>query len=93
MKTKLSILSLLAASIAFTAGCASQQAPGVEFGSAVRAVTRNQIYDPIAAVYPEEKAVTGGNADRLEKVVEAHSGSVSDANSVRTPQKIGIGSN
>jgi len=92
MKTKLSILTLLAASFALTAGCASQQAPGTEFGSAVRAVTRAQIYDPIAAVYPEEEAVTGGNADRLEKVVEAHSGSVSEANSVQTPLNVGVGS-
>lgn len=90
MKTTTSILALLASGLTLITGCASQPDPGAEFGSAVRAVTRNQIYDPIAAVYPEKEAVTGGNADRLEKVVDAHSGSVSDAQSVRKPISVGV---
>jgi hypothetical protein len=63
---------MLAAALAFAAGCASQTRTEQEFGDAVRAVSTAQIHDLGAAQYPASEAVTGGNAERLENVVRAH---------------------
>ena len=92
MTIKYGFTTLLSAALLITAGCASQSQPGAEFGSTVRGVMQNQVYDPVAAVYPAEEAVTGGNGDRLEKVVEMHSGSVSNPQGVQRPLNVGVDS-
>lgn len=63
----------LAVGLALAAGCASQTRTEQEFGDAVRAVSTAQIHDLGAAQYPAKEAVAGGNAERLENVVRAHS--------------------
>ena len=51
----------------------------------------NQTFDAEARAYPSDEAVTGGNADRLEKVVDAHADTTGDAQSVRRSMEVGIG--
>jgi hypothetical protein len=85
MKIKLFVITTLAAACTLASGCATQTNTESEFGNSVRAVTASQIYDMGAALYPDKEAITGGNGDRLEKVVNVHSGNVSAPSSVETP--------
>ena len=91
MKRKIPGIALLAVTAALTGACATHSGSDDEFGAAVRTVMSNQTFDPEARAYPSGDAVTGGNADRLEKVVEAHADSMGDAQSVRRPMEVGLG--
>jgi hypothetical protein len=91
MKRKIPGIALLAVTAALTGACATHSGSDDEFGAAVRTVMSNQTFDPEARAYPSGDAVTGGNADRLEKVVEAHADSTGDAQSVRRPLEVGLG--
>ena len=91
MKRKIPGIALLAIATALTGACATHSGSDDEFGAAVRTVMSNQTFDPEARAYPSADAVTGGNADRLEKVVEAHADSTGDAQSVRRPLEVGLG--
>ncbi|MEJ2605025.1 MAG: hypothetical protein P8172_17445 [Gammaproteobacteria bacterium] len=73
-------------------GCATQPETEAAFGEAVRETMRNQIYDTNAADYPDPDAVEGADAYRLEKVMEAHRGDVSNPQqTTNTPISIDIG--
>lgn len=53
-------------------GCAAQSQTEADFGKAVRSVTVSQYHDPLAAMYPNEDPVTGGDTYRLENVVNSY---------------------
>jgi hypothetical protein len=91
MKRKITGFALLAMAAVLTGACATQSGSEDEFGAAVRTVMSNQTFDAEARAYPSGEAVTGGHADRLEKVVDAHAATTGDAQSVRRPIEIGIG--
>ena len=91
MKVKIPGFALLAVAAALTGACATHSGSEDDFGVTVRTVMSNQTFDPEARAYPSGDAVTGGNADRLEKVVDAHAETTGDAQSVRRPLEIGIG--
>lgn len=92
MTKQLQTVLLLAIAGALAAGCAKQTRTEREFGNAVRMVTTNQVYDVGAKLNPSKEAVTGGNADRLQKVVEAHAGDVSESQGVQRPITPGVSS-
>ncbi len=83
--------AILAMAALLTGACATHSGSEDEFGLAVRTVMTNQTFDAEARHYPSGEAVTGGNADRLEKVVDAHADTTGDAQSVSRPMDIGIG--
>jgi hypothetical protein len=85
MKIKLFVITTLATGCALASGCATQTDTESDFGNSVRAVTASQTYDMGAALYPDKEAITGGNGDRLEKVVNVHSGNVSSPSTVAKP--------
>ena len=89
MKRKIPGIALLAMAAALTGACATQSSSEDDFGLAVRTVMTNQTFDAEARAYPSEEAVTGGNADRLEKVVDGHADTTGDAQSVRRSIEIG----
>jgi len=91
MKGKIPGFALLAMAAALNGACATQSASEDEFGLAVRTVMTNQTFDAEARAYPSDEAVTGGNADRLENVVDAHADTTGDAQSVRQSMEVGIG--
>jgi hypothetical protein len=91
MKAKIPGIALLAMAAALTGACATHSGSDDEFGAAVRTVMSNQTFDPEARAYPSGDAVTGGNADRLEKVVDAHADTTGNAQSVRQPVKVDVG--
>jgi hypothetical protein len=91
MTKQLQTVLLLAVAGTLAAGCASQTRSEREFGNAVRMVTTNQVYDVGAKMYPSKEAVTGGNPDRLQKVVEAHAGDVSEGQGVQKAITPGVG--
>jgi hypothetical protein len=88
----LRLIATFALGFTLITGCASQTGTERDFGNSVRAVTASQMYDRNAALNPETEAVTGGNSDRLEGVVEAHTGEIAQSSRVRTPIQIGAGS-
>ena len=68
-------------------GCATKGAPEAEFGDAVRHMTEQQTYNTDAAYNPDPNPVLGGDADRLNNVLDAHRNSVSDpAEAVGVPE-------
>ena len=91
MKGKIPGFALLAMVAALTGACATHSGSEDEFGAAVRTVMSNQTFDAEARAYPSGEAVSGGNADRLEKVVDAHADTIGDAQSVRRPLEVGLG--
>ncbi len=91
MKNVIQPLALVLA-CAVVAGCASQTRTEAEFGDSVRAMTTHQIYDMDAAMFPSKDAVTGGDADQLEAVINAHKGQVSEAQQVQKPISLQMGS-
>ncbi|NCF50802.1 hypothetical protein GWP57_04265 [Gammaproteobacteria bacterium] len=93
MNSKLRLTATLALGFTLITGCASQTGTERDFGNSVRAVTASQIYDSGAALYPEKEAVTGGNGNRLENVVEAHTGDVANSQQVQKPIDFGIAGN
>lgn len=90
MKTKIPGIALLAMAAALTGACATHSGSEDEFGATVRTVMASQTFDAEARTYPSAEAVTGGNADRLENVVDAHVDTAGDAQSVRRPFEIGV---
>ena len=78
--------------IAFAGGCVTETATEREFGDSVRAVTFGQIHDMNAALNADDKAVTGGNGDRLEAVLNTHVGEVAPTQEVQRPVSININS-
>lgn len=90
MKNHLQTVLLLAVAGALAAGCAKQTRTEREFGNAVRMVTTNQVYDVGTKLNPSRDAVTGGSPDRLQKVVEAHAGDVSESQGVQRPIAPGV---
>jgi hypothetical protein len=91
---KNTILTIVAVpALLITAGCAmqSQTQTEREFGDSVRSVTTGQTYDIGAALFPNDDAVTGGDAERLENVAIMHSGDVGDAGKVQQPLVVGAG--
>jgi hypothetical protein len=78
--------------IAFASGCVAETATEREFGDSVRAVTFGQIHDMNAALNADGKAVTGGNGDRLEAVLNTHVGEVVSTQDVQQPVSININS-
>lgn len=78
--------------MAFASGCVTETATEREFGDSVRAVTTGQIHDMNAALNPDEKAVTGGNGDRLEAVLNTHVTEVAPSQDVQRPVSININS-
>ena len=76
MKAKIPGIALLAMAAALTGACATHSGSDDEFGAAVRTVMSNQTFD---------------NADRLEKVVDAHADTTGNAQSVRQPVKVDVG--
>lgn len=84
-------IAIAAIACALAAGCASQTPTERDFGESVRAVTRAQIHNMDAALYPQKEAVTGGHTGRLESVMEAHGGAVDDGSAVRQAISIGTG--
>ena len=92
MKVNLRDIATVALAIALAGGCASQTATEREFGNSVRAVTAGQIHDMNAALNPQTSAVTGGNGDRLEVVINAHVNDVPQTQNVQQPVSINISS-
>ena len=84
-------ISILAAAM-LCGACASHTGSEEAFGDSVRSVVHNQTYDKNAAANPSSLAITGGNADRIEMVVEGHAGTTSDAAAIARPIRIGTGS-
>ena len=84
MKNILLPSALLAVCIVLTTGCAETRTER-EFGDSVREVMSKQIHDPGAAALPKSEAVTGGDATRLEAVLESHRGDVADTSGIAKP--------
>lgn len=76
--------SVLAACAVLATGCAETRTER-EFGDSVREVMSKQIHDPGAAALPKSEAITGGDATRLEAVLEGHRGDVADTSKVAKP--------
>jgi hypothetical protein len=91
MNGKTPSFALLAMAALLTGACATHSGSEDDFGLAVRTVMTNQTFDVEARNYPSGEAVTGGIADRLEKVVDAHADTTGDAQSVGKPLDVGIG--
>ena len=89
MNGKIPGFALLAMAAAVSGACATQSGSEDDFGLAVRTVMTNQTLDAEARAYPSTEAVTGGNADRLEKVVDAHADTAGNAQTVRGPLDAG----
>ena len=92
MTIRKSLIVITAAACILGAGCATETRTEREFGDAVRAVKTSQIHDMGAAQYPSEDAVTGGNPERLEKVVRSHVENVGQAEQVKTAVRVGASS-
>ena len=85
------VTTITAALVALTgAGCATQTQTEREFGDAVRAVTSAQTYDIGASVYANDEAVTGGDPDRIEAVINMHGTDIGNPTSVQRPVRIGV---
>lgn len=81
--------SLLIA-VVLVSGCSRQPTtPAAEFGATVHAVMGSQIHDAEAAINPDLSAVEGGDAYRLDAVLEAHRADVSKPAEVQQPIVIG----
>jgi uncharacterized cupredoxin-like copper-binding protein len=92
MTYTISKLMAATAAVLLAAGCASAPSQTeADFGKSVRSTILNQTYDVGASLYPEKEALTGGNADRLEMVIDAHAGAVSDSQRVQRPISGGVG--
>lgn len=80
---------LLAACTVLATGCAETRTER-EFGDSVREVMSKQIYDQGAAALPKTDAVTGGDATRLEAVLENHRGDVADTSRIEKPVDLNV---
>lgn len=80
---------LLAACAVLATGCAETRTER-EFGDSVREVMSKQIYDQGAAALPKTDAVTGGDATRLEAVLENHRGDVADTSRIEKPVDLNV---
>lgn len=76
--------SVLAVCTVLITGCAETRTER-EFGDSVREVMSKQIHDPGAAALPKSEAITGGDATRLEAVLESHRGDVADTAGIAKP--------
>lgn len=90
MGTRLRLTAAATAACLILVGCATETRTEREFGDSVRAVATSQIHDMGAAQYPDKNAVTGGNGDRIEAVIKAHSEATSEANSVKSAPQAGV---
>ncbi len=72
MNMNLKSVALTCLIAAIGTGCAAQSRTEADFGKAVRSVTVSQYHDPLAAMYPNEDSVTGGDTYRLENVVNSY---------------------
>lgn len=73
-------------------GCATPQtATEKDFGNSVRAMNRAQTMDPVAAVAPDPNAPDRTDGPRLESVLEAYRGDVTESGAnVRQPISINV---
>jgi hypothetical protein len=90
MKSIFSPSVILVACAVVTSGCAETRVER-EFGDSVREVMSKQVYDPGAAVFPETDPVTGGDATRLEGVVQSHQGDIAEVSRVERPASLNLG--
>lgn len=90
MNNKLVHGTILAACAILASGCAETRVER-EFGDSVREVMSKQIHDPGAAVSPGTDPMTGGDATRLEGVLESHRGDVADTSRVEKPVRVDFG--
>ena len=73
-------------------GCSRQPTiPAAEFGETVRNVMESQIHDHEAAIHPNPDAIEGSDPYRLEAVLNAHRGDVTEPQAVQQPISISIG--
>ena len=79
----------ISASVLFLFGCAHDRASKAQFGDAVRHMTEKQIYNLDAAYNPDPAAVTGGEPDRLNDVLDSHRNNATDPTEDRGALRMG----
>jgi hypothetical protein len=93
MNTQSLAVAISALILSLASGCATETRTEREFGDAVRAVNTSQIHDLGAAQYPSKDAITGGNSDRLQSVMESHIDNSGQAGEVKKTIRVGGTSN
>jgi hypothetical protein len=77
MKFKFRTTMILLSTVVLLSGCFYQSRTQAEFGDSVRTTTEKQIYDMNAALNPDPNAVLGGDAERLNNILDTHREDVS----------------
>ncbi len=92
MTNKLILIGSILIVVAMSSSCSHQQSgSAAHFGETVRNVTSHQIHDYDAAVHPTIGAIEGADPDRLNTVLEAYRGDVSDAKEIQEPINVNVG--
>ena len=91
MKNRYLIITVAAALVLLSAGCATQDGTAADFGNSVRQMTEQQIFDMNAASSPDPNAVLGGDPDRLNNTLEGHRKDVAKPSGVAAPVTINLG--
>lgn len=92
MSKKITLTFALLVAAVLASGCGRQPTiPDVAFGETVRNVMESQIHDHEAAIHPNPDAVEGSDPYRLDAVLEAYRGDVTEAEHVQQPLNISVG--
>lgn len=91
MNKKYLAITVSAALVLITTGCANQKRTAIDFGNSVRQMTEQQIYDMNAASSPDPNAVLGGDPDRLNNTLDGHRKDVAKPSDVAAPVTINLG--
>lgn len=79
----------LPALVLLLSGCAHDSASNAQFGDAVRHMTEKQTHNLDAAYNPDPAAVTGGDPDRLNDVLDSHRNNAADPTEDRGALRMG----
>lgn len=91
MKNRYLAISVAAALVLISTGCANQSRVAADYGNSVRQMTEQQIYDMNAAASPDPNAVLGGDPYRLNNTLDGHRKDVAEPSSVGAPVTINLG--
>ena len=91
MKNRILTITVSAAMVLISGGCANQNRVAADYGTSVHQMIEQQIYDMNAASSPDPNAVLGGDPDRLNNTLEGHRKDVAKPEGVAAPVNITIG--